>query len=273
MNNDTNPAKQYIPANFTTHRSAWRKAIELAIANAKSGSVDEDEKAYWEHELAAFDRAFSRLLDNPEPVREALDTKDGESTTVRFCEDVLADIANRLGVTVGDELPTTAALILEALDKQGAPGEAKLAQMRAAFHVNMLRAFPDLTHEQIAAEIARVVGAQASESMNDRPTWADVQAREKDIRGLQSTVTELRQALEVKAGAQSVVPLSAELMRALGDARELAMHNTAAARIPECGDFGNIAQNLDWAVEEIKRTATGPVPSAVPAVSDPAPAN
>jgi hypothetical protein len=273
MTNDTNPAKQYIPANFTTHRSAWRKAIELAIENAKSGSVDEDDKAYWEHELAAFDRSFSRLLDNPEPVRESVESKDGESTALRFCEDVLADIATRLGVTVGDELPTTAARILEALDNQGASEDSKLQQLRAAFHVNMLRAFPEMTHEQISAEIARAVGAQASESMDDRPTWADIQAREKDIRDLQSTVIELRQALEGKAGAQPVVPLSSDLMRALGDARELAMRNTAAARIPECGDFGAIAQNLDWAVDEIKRTATGPVPEAVPADSAQPPAN
>lgn len=314
MTIDTNPAKQHIPANFTTHRSAWRKAIELAIKNAPASSApDEDEKAYWEHELAAFDRAFARLLDNPEPVRESADGKDDESTALRFCEDVLGDIATRLGVSAGDELPTTASRILEALDSQSATETSKLQQLRSAFHVNMLRAFPDMTHEQIAAEIARAVGTQASESMEDRPTWADIQAREKDIRDLQSTVIELRQALEGKAGkqgeplgyitedavqvlksgkgvtltiwdvpmtehtqaiylaapaqpdTQSVVPLSADLMRALNDARDLAMKNTAAARIPECGDFGAIAQNLDWALDEIKRTA-----SAAPLADAPA---
>lgn len=35
-------------------------------------------------------------------------------------------------------------------------------------------------------------------------------------------------------------------MPELKEARSLAMHNTVAARIPECGDFGCIAQSLDW---------------------------
>lgn len=35
---------------------------------------------------------------------------------------------------------------------------------------------------------------------------------------------------------------------ALQDALAVAMENTAAARIPECGDFGSIAQNLSWFV-------------------------
>jgi hypothetical protein len=46
------------------------------------------------------------------------------------------------------------------------------------------------------------------------------------------------------------------IMVALHDAREVAMHNTAAARIPECGDFGRIAQNLDWAIGMMELAAT-----------------
>jgi hypothetical protein len=46
-----------------------------------------------------------------------------------------------------------------------------------------------------------------------------------------------------------------ELMRALIDARDLAMKNTVAARVPECGDFGAIAQNLDWVVAELESRA------------------
>lgn len=201
-------------------------------------------------------------LDELRCVLEQIKENSTESHIVSYTDDALAwlDVAQTGTPPV-------------ALDSPSTSSEAQLQRLRAAFHVNMLRAFPDMTHEQIAAEIARSVGAQASESMDDRPTWADIQAREKDIRDLQSTVIELRQALEGKAGTQPVVPLSTDLMRALGDARELAMRNTVAARIPECGDFGAIAQNLDWAVDEIKRTASGPIPEAVPAVSDQPPAN
>jgi len=47
-----------------------------------------------------------------------------------------------------------------AASRRAAGGEAaqQLRVMRAAFHANMLRAFPDKTHDEIAAEIDRAVG-------------------------------------------------------------------------------------------------------------------
>lgn len=57
--------EQHIPANFTTHRTAWRDAITECI-NVEMAKGDRDRAAYWEHELAAYDRSFARLLDEPE---------------------------------------------------------------------------------------------------------------------------------------------------------------------------------------------------------------
>lgn len=45
--------------------------------------------------------------------------------------------------------------------------------------------------------------------------------------------------------------LTPDIQRALIESRDLAMRNTMAARIPECGDFGEIAQNLDFIVNEL----------------------
>lgn len=39
---------------------------------------------------------------------------------------------------------------------------------------------------------------------------------------------------------------------ALLDAKKIAMRNTFAARIPECGDFGGIAQNLAFVCQELE---------------------
>jgi hypothetical protein len=47
--------------NFTTHRDSWRKAIEKCIANAPGPTGDGDERAYWRHELKAFDEAFATI--------------------------------------------------------------------------------------------------------------------------------------------------------------------------------------------------------------------
>ncbi|MBE0508171.1 MAG: hypothetical protein IBX50_15890 [Marinospirillum sp.] len=43
-----------------------------------------------------------------------------------------------------------------------------------------------------------------------------------------------------------------DVVRCLLDARALAMKNVMAARIPECGDFGAIAQDLDYACRQLK---------------------
>lgn len=45
--------------------------------------------------------------------------------------------------------------------------------------------------------------------------------------------------------------LTPDIQRALIESRDLAMRNTVAARIPECGDFGVIAQSLDFIVNEL----------------------
>ena len=51
--------------------------------------------------------------------------------------------------------------------------------------------------------------------------------------------------------AQSGEPVA--WMKALFDAHDTAMHHALAARIPECGTFGEIAQNLDYVLQEILR--------------------
>ena len=48
-----------------------------------------------------------------------------------------------------------------------------------------------------------------------------------------------------------VMFLSDDVRRALIDARNLAMTNTVKARTPECGDFGAIAQDLDFICDQL----------------------
>lgn len=54
-------APDAIPEDFETHRSAWREALEIAREQAAVSAPDVDDKAYWTHELAAFDRAFESI--------------------------------------------------------------------------------------------------------------------------------------------------------------------------------------------------------------------
>lgn len=45
--------------------------------------------------------------------------------------------------------------------------------------------------------------------------------------------------------------LTPSIQRALTESRDLAMRNTMVARIPECADFGVIAQGLDFIINEL----------------------
>jgi hypothetical protein len=55
-----------------------------------------------------------------------------------------------------------------------------------------------------------------------------------------------------KADAASAGGLTGEMMDALIEAHDTAMLMTVQARVPECGDFGGIAQNLAYVLERLK---------------------
>lgn len=97
-------AQQHIPRNFTTHRNAWRDAITFAM-DASMG----DGAAYWKHELDAYDRAFSRLLDKPEAARATATVSaaaPADSLVHRIADRVMANLEDRKGVfeDIDDEI-------------------------------------------------------------------------------------------------------------------------------------------------------------------------
>lgn len=63
------PAQQpvAVPEDFYTHQRAWRKALVIAYQHGEFQQPDIDDKAYWLHELAAFDRAYAMLYAAPTP--------------------------------------------------------------------------------------------------------------------------------------------------------------------------------------------------------------
>lgn len=50
---------------------------------------------------------------------------------------------------------------------------------------------------------------------------------------------------------ESAIVVESAVKIALLDAKALAMRNTIEARIPECGDFGGIAQNLAFVCDQL----------------------
>lgn len=54
-----------IPIDFYTHEHTWRKALERLIElEPVTGEPDEDNKGFWQHELNAFNRAYTELHAN-----------------------------------------------------------------------------------------------------------------------------------------------------------------------------------------------------------------
>jgi len=86
------PSDAEILNDFTTHRAAWRKAIEIALLHAHGKLESEAHITYWQHELETYDRsklALDRALlagsaapaPMPEPKREPCAGKNCGSTT------------------------------------------------------------------------------------------------------------------------------------------------------------------------------------------------
>ena len=62
-----------LPDDFISHKDSWRSALVIAQEHAEQNGTDMDDKAYWAHEMAAFDRAYSELKAgaSPQPVQPA----------------------------------------------------------------------------------------------------------------------------------------------------------------------------------------------------------
>ena len=65
----------------------------------------------------------------------------------------------------------------------------------------------------------------------------------------QDELEHLAAIIEKRTIERCAIPDNA--LQAIKDACSEAMHYTLAARIPECGNFGEIAQNLSFALQEI----------------------
>ncbi|PRD96816.1 hypothetical protein C6P88_02590 [Burkholderia contaminans] len=81
-----------IPDGFRSNREAWRLALTIARDLAKVHGPDVDDKAYWEHEIRAFDRAFASvgisLADGKLPELTELgveDLRSGDKVDLNSC--------------------------------------------------------------------------------------------------------------------------------------------------------------------------------------------
>lgn len=72
----------------------------------------------------------------------------------------------------------------------------------------------------------------------------------EDIKCLKEDKEELSNIVNSKE-KQTIMYLSDDIKRALIESTNLAMKNTVKARVPECGDFGSIAQNLGFICNEL----------------------
>ena len=90
--------------------------------------------------------------------------------------------------------------------------------------------------------------------MSTQPTDAELKAmwqlHAADIGGIfcyaRAVLAKWGQPAQAQAGA---VPLTDEQIKALMQAHRTAMLMTCKARVPECGEFAAIAQDLDWLCE------------------------
>lgn len=117
---------KFIPNDFFTHQQSWRKALVIAEANAKVEAPDVDDKAYWQHELAAFDRAYREL--------QMREDKSTETENSKLADDdgaISAAMAagNKLGIKSTDAAQIVGAYLL-ALEESEKAKKAPEVEVR-----------------------------------------------------------------------------------------------------------------------------------------------
>jgi hypothetical protein len=88
------------------HHASWRSAILMAIENAKVEPPDIDDKAYWRHELKAFDEFFAGHPAAPAGEREEAETLNEER--LRILKIKRATCQGCLAAAMGKPLHTVA---------------------------------------------------------------------------------------------------------------------------------------------------------------------
>lgn len=110
------------------------------------------------------------------------------------------------------------------------------------------------TREQILARFTQWWD-ESDDISNDGPwepdsmiqfAWAGYNAA---IQQYKDSLLKMGKIIEKRTIERCAIPDNA--LQAIKDACSEAMHYTLAARIPECGNFGEIAQNLSFALQEI----------------------
>ena len=82
-----------LPEDLFTHRAAWRNGLVEAKHNASPPREDEDDGAYWQHEIDVFDRVFDALASLPTQVSGSMSDPDtGEDGTKRTHRVMVEDI-------------------------------------------------------------------------------------------------------------------------------------------------------------------------------------
>ncbi len=79
--------------NFRTHAASWRNALEKMVATTKPGpDPDQDDHAYWVHELNAYDEAFATITGHrPKPVTGLSSIRGWKPDSI-----IIDDIANKV---------------------------------------------------------------------------------------------------------------------------------------------------------------------------------
>jgi hypothetical protein len=139
---DNQKETEQVTADFMRHRGAWRDAITECI-NYEETHGTADRALYWKHELAAYDRA----LGDPAGSHEWQTVM-----AMADCMDMVRQELVEAGVIDKDVPPM---FVADAV-------LASLGRTRAAFHSNMVRAYPERSHDEIAAEIDKACGTVAN---------------------------------------------------------------------------------------------------------------
>jgi hypothetical protein len=238
---------------------------ELLSESQRQDFINESRTAWPSGFAKTPDRAMTQLVWETEVAciaaisRGAPDAAKGELLTVDQREAILAALRKAWPVGFEDTPHKALSKLCWKIERAciaGAETANQQAQQVAREQVQQQAGLAHCLLSELRAARRAIRQIKRTTNEFDEAREICVKAEKRATAAIEKYTAQTTVATEVPLDFPLGSPVLDDVTRALTDAHDVAMRNCVTARMPECGDFAAIAQNLAYVLQEQARTAS-----------------